>query len=339
MRTAVEEEPKSEYPELVKFRKTDAAIQRMAAEYMPLKISGLDDKFGFAAVHEARMAVKNTRINIEKKRVELKADALAYGRAVDAEAKRLTGMIEPIETHLQIQEDAVVKEKERIKREEEDRKRAEEEAAERVRQAAIQRRIDALVRVECMRNPHDVAYMTDEEFQAVLLQETEKFEERKRVAAIEAEKRKAEEAALAAERARFAEVQRQQDEEAARLRAEAARIAELESARLQAIEIEKAKKEAAEKARIETEQRIAREQEQLKRDADLKAAREKANAEAAEEARLKAESERPWRDRLVAVASEVEAIIVPTCPVRDDVVDVLTRAADRIRAFSIGYDL
>ncbi|MCI0537691.1 MAG: hypothetical protein L0Z50_20955 [Verrucomicrobiales bacterium] len=91
----------SEKPELIQFRKQDAAIAELVAKYGNLRINGLDDKKGFADVHEARMIVKNTRVAIEKKRNELMADALECARKVDEEANRLFAMLEPIESHLE----------------------------------------------------------------------------------------------------------------------------------------------------------------------------------------------------------------------------------------------
>ncbi|MDP2654600.1 MAG: hypothetical protein Q8Q08_11310, partial [Candidatus Omnitrophota bacterium] len=90
---------------------------------------------GFKAVHEARMVVKGHRVAVEKKRKDLKADALAFGKLVDGEAKRITAMLEPIESHLQAEEDKITKELERIK--------AEEEEAERQR---VQDRVDELAK-------------------------------------------------------------------------------------------------------------------------------------------------------------------------------------------------
>ena len=62
-----------ERPELAQFRRQDVAILEMAEQYMGLTINGLDDKEGFATVHEARMTVRNTRVTIEKKRKEREA--------------------------------------------------------------------------------------------------------------------------------------------------------------------------------------------------------------------------------------------------------------------------
>ena len=105
--------------ELKKFSLTDAAIEQMEKEFLPLVVSDVEDKDGYKAVREARLTVKEHRVKVEKTRKELKADSLAFGKAVDGEAKRITTKLESIETHLQEQEDIVAKEFERRKAEEE----------------------------------------------------------------------------------------------------------------------------------------------------------------------------------------------------------------------------
>lgn len=75
---------------LIEFSKSDAAIALMAEKFLPLTLANPTDAKGFGVIHEARMLVKTKRVEIEKRRVELKADALAFGRQVDSEAKRLT---------------------------------------------------------------------------------------------------------------------------------------------------------------------------------------------------------------------------------------------------------
>lgn len=104
--------------ELKKFNITDAAIQRLSDEYLPLKIESIADKKSYREVRKARLDIKSKRVAVENKRKELKADALAFGRAVDNEAKRITALLVPIEEHLSSQEKWVNDEKERIKQEE-----------------------------------------------------------------------------------------------------------------------------------------------------------------------------------------------------------------------------
>lgn len=117
--------------DLQKFNITDTAIAEMREKYLGLKISGLDDKEGLEKVHTARMEVKNKRVNVEKVRKELKEDALKYGRLVDTEAKRITALLAPIESHLEKEEQKIEDEKKKIREEEE--KKAKEKIESRIR--------------------------------------------------------------------------------------------------------------------------------------------------------------------------------------------------------------
>ena len=53
--------------QIVEYDITNAAIEKMKAEYLPLTVQGIDDKAGFEMVHQARMEVKNHRVAVEKK--------------------------------------------------------------------------------------------------------------------------------------------------------------------------------------------------------------------------------------------------------------------------------
>jgi hypothetical protein len=60
---------------------------------------------GIGKVEEAHKAVKRAETEIEKDRVELKSPALEFGRMVDAKAKELQAILDPIEKHLKAQRD------------------------------------------------------------------------------------------------------------------------------------------------------------------------------------------------------------------------------------------
>lgn len=116
--------------ELVKFGEGLPAspsvyLETLAAQYCQLTINGLDDKEGYSIVHKARMDMRDLRVKIEKKRKELKADSIAYGNAVDGEAKRINALIEPIEGYLTEQEKKIDDEKERIRKAKEEERLAE----------------------------------------------------------------------------------------------------------------------------------------------------------------------------------------------------------------------
>lgn len=226
--------------QLATFSPNDAAIAVMAEKYLPLKINGIDDAAGYSLVHKARMDVKAKRCAVETVRKELKADALEYGRKVDAEAKRLTALLTPIEEHLTAEEDAYVAEKERIKN-----------------AARLKAEAEAKAKAEA----EEAARKAQQEAEAAALR-------------AEREKIEAERKAIEAERQRIA--------------------AEQKAARA----------EAAEKARIETEAR-------LQREAIEKAQAEAKRLEAEEEAKRREEALRPDREKLLAVADAVAAVVIP----------------------------
>jgi len=90
--------------ELQKFNLTNAAISELNESYKDLTITSLDDKTGYAQVKNARMFVKNLRVDIDKRRKELTADALKFQRAINNEAKRIIDLIQPLEDRLQSKE-------------------------------------------------------------------------------------------------------------------------------------------------------------------------------------------------------------------------------------------
>lgn len=351
--------------ELIKFPVADAAISELSAKFMPLKVADANDQQGLVAVHEARMTVKNLRVAVEKTRKELKADALAYGNKVDAEAKRLTALLTPIESHLEEQEAIVAREKER--------KRLEEEAR---KQAALQARMDALDACFTFANATQVAGMSDDEF-AVLLGNAQQARAKKLADdAAAAAARKAEEERIAAERAELAKQKAEQEAEAARVRKEqeekaAAERAELDKARKaqeaelkrqrdeqearakairdeqeaeqrrleserHQLELQRAKSEAAEKARVETEQRIARDKAAAEEAERRAKAEEELRLAAIEAARVRAEALRPDREKLLKVADAIHAIDLPAVSdaagaVQQEVMELMETCERKIR--------
>jgi hypothetical protein len=87
--------------------KTDAAIAQVRDEYMELVVTGPNDQDGYKSAEVALKKVVRMRTSVEKKRKELKADSVRYGKAVDGEARRIRELIEPIEEHLKAQCDIV----------------------------------------------------------------------------------------------------------------------------------------------------------------------------------------------------------------------------------------
>lgn len=308
--------------QLVEYHVTDAAIAKMHSDFMSLTVKGLDDKRGLVEVHAARMIVKNTRIDVEKTRKALKADALAWGQKVDAEARRITKLLEPIEDHLTFEEEKITKEKARLEAE---KKRLEEERAQSI--------VNEFAKYGVLMPYAEAMTITDADY-AVKIEsakqswqaEQERIAEEKR----HEETRRQEEAAKAKaeserllqerielERMRAAEEAKRQAEraeaECKRLEQEAILAAEREkiAAERRAIEaermrqehaaaMERAKKEAAEKAEREA---IARAEREAK---EKEEAERKAKAEAERQERLK-----PDKEKMMALADKIESMPLP----------------------------
>lgn len=289
MTTATIHEPETTALKPILYTVTEATIEQQTTKFLALSIKGIDDKKGYEIVRQARMECVHARRAIEKTRQELKSYSLEYGRKVDAEAKRLTQMIEPVEQYLQAQQDGIDAQKKRIEEEARLTRRT-----ERLRQASELCLYDFVVNFE-------VEDMTAEQWAKCL-------EDAKLDAEQEREKREARE-----------ENERRLREENERLAKERKELEEqrAELARQQA-ELKRQQDEAAQKAReaerLERERAdaVAREEQAKQRAAEL-AARE-------EEQRRRNEALKPDREKLLAVADTVALIEVPS--VSDELADV-----------------
>lgn len=289
----------------------DAKIDEMRQRFLPMRIVSNDDA---KQVHAARMVVKNTRVAIEKKRKELKADALTYGNAVDAEAKRLTALLSPIEEHLEREQTEHEAKLEKIK-----------QAAEEARRAKLQARVEQLRAVGSQALPMDVEPMSDEKFAEVLATTTAQWNEAQAQKAIEEERARVAEA----ERRALEESERvRREAEAAEARAELARQQEalrIETERAQAalraqqerIDAENAKRRQEEDDRLEAErikladERRAIESERARQEQVQRAEREKVEAE---DRAKRIAAARPTVEKIQAFAAQLEAVPVPDVP-------------------------
>lgn len=241
------------------------------------KYAGLtaDTKEGYEEVRLAIGHLRTTRTAIEKRRKQLKAGALEYGKRVDAAAHKLTDLIEEIEEPLRAKKEAVDKVEEDARRAAEDAERVAAEAeAKRMREAEEARIAFERAKLEAQRMEFQEAQRKADEERKV--RDDADRVERERVAA---EQRQAQ-SKLDAERAEFEAQQR-----AMREKEEAAARAQKE--REEAARKEQEAKEQAERDRIAAEQR---------------AVEEKARAEA-ESARR--EAMKPDVEKLVAWAGAV----------------------------------
>lgn len=102
--------------ELITFNITDNAIAELSQQYSGL-IAVFGDTKAEKELREAISVIRYYRVQIEHRRKELKADALEYGRKVDAEAKRITDSFLKIEEPLKANKEKIDAERERIKEE------------------------------------------------------------------------------------------------------------------------------------------------------------------------------------------------------------------------------
>jgi DNA-directed RNA polymerase delta subunit len=165
---------------------------------------------GIARVTECRIAAKKARCAVTNRQKELTEGAKKYQNDVIGAAKKIIGQIEPVETYLEGEE----AKHQRIL--DEERKKEEAKKA-----AILQERCDRLAKAGCAAgNLIALGNMTDELFEWHLKDQAEKAEaarierekveaERRRVAAEEEERRRAEQA----ERARVAEETRLKQQE------------------------------------------------------------------------------------------------------------------------------
>jgi len=183
----------TEETRVVKFNITEAAIAKMAEQFLPLKINGIDDTVGYATVEAARLKVKRDRCDVEAMRKDLKADALKWGRYVDSEAARVTGLLEPIESHLKAEQDRIDAEKEKLRLAEEEKARQH-----------LQSRLSTLSHYDCY--PTDTVWLvglSDDEFEEHVKTARYAFETKKAAEEAEIAKKRAEKEAQEAEKAKL----------------------------------------------------------------------------------------------------------------------------------------
>ncbi len=206
--------------QFAKLTLTETAIAELVEASKSLKIDGITDTEGYTTVRTARMKFVKVRTTIEATRKELKAPSVTYGKAVDAEARRLTALGAPTEAHLLGQQQAVDDEKKRILEEARRKAEAEEQARVEAEEAEKQRLADEeAARVKAIQNAENerlrVARADLERDRAELDEEKARLDEQARVARAVEEK-----AALARSQAAAVEAVRLRDEAAARRREE-----------------------------------------------------------------------------------------------------------------------
>ena len=253
-----------------------------------------EDQFDLMAdARTKRLALKNIRVDVEKKRKELKENSLRTGRAIDSVAKYVKDTIEPAEDYLELQE-----------------KFGEIKAAEKAAKIKLDR-IEKLMKYTDDISLYNLDGMSDEQFESLLAgiksQHEAKLADEKRI----------EDERIAQEKANIAEQERirtenetlRKEAEAKEIEREIERKAEADKqAKIQAVadrermaaQVE-LDKERVKRETIEAEQRARDE-------ADKKAQIEKDDAE--RQALLS-----PDKDKLITFAQAIDTIRLTKLPV------------------------
>jgi len=100
---------------VAKFNITDHYLGEIKRKYGSLKITGPEDKANYELAVAGISELRTLRNRVEDKRKELKEFSLTYGRAVDAEAKRITESIVSAEENLRKERQRIDDEKEAIR--------------------------------------------------------------------------------------------------------------------------------------------------------------------------------------------------------------------------------
>ena len=248
---------------------TEDDLKALAAK--TTDITAITNADGRQQVHAARMALKNERIDIQKRSKEARDDATKFSKAVIAEENRLIGLISPEEERLQKLQDAW------------------DEAIESEKQAKIaaeqKRVVDLQERVAELRGNQLLSAASDPDLIAEHIEDIEK-------SVVDESFQEFQELAAEAKAAGVARLNELHVAAVARVAEEARLKGEREE--LTKLRAEQAKRDAEDRARLAEEERKARlerEAEAARQAAELKAAREKQATEAAEERRRIAEEE------------------------------------------------
>lgn len=281
--------------EIIAYDVNEEQIAMLAREFAGVTF---DTPKSYEQGRRAIARCRELRVAVEKRRKELKAESLEYGRKVDAVAKRYTEALESIEAPMLAAKAVVDAEKERVKREAELAERARIEAELQAKREAEEAKLRAEREAEEQRIAEERRKLDEE--RAQLEAERQKREETDRVARAKADaEAKAERDQIAAERARL-------DEERAEIERRRVESDRAEAERQATIRAEQEAKERAERLAIEAK---AREAERLEAERRIH--------EEEDKARARVEALRPDAEKLAAYASALVAVERPTLATED----------------------
>lgn len=282
--------------QIAEYSVTEAALAELRGQYVCVVFDVSNGK-GMQAAKDVRAVLRGHRVNLEKKRVELKAPALEHCRFIDTEAKRIAAELSALEDPI---DEQIKAEEARKEAEKAERKRKEDE-----RVAAVRAKIDAIrnLPLDCVGKglaDIDQAIADAEAFsinefagaeqleagavKASTLSKLRTVRDLEEAAQGERERLAAERAELDRQKAAQEALQREHDRIAAERRAEEDRAAQAERERLAAVaeaeRAERARVDADEHAKLKAEQdRVRAEQARIDEEKAAPVARKRAAAE------------------------------------------------------------
>lgn len=251
--------------QLVTYNVSEQVIAELQSKANILEIKSIDDRENYNLVDSTRKEAKRLKIEIENRRKELKADALAFGRLVDSEAARFSKPLEEIEDILTAKQKKIDDEKARIKLEKEQLEK-------------LPNRKLLLAEFESMPSDEEIKVLSDIDFQELIQKLVAD-----RQAKIQAEQEK-ERLRLIQEKI---ELEQKLEAERMKIKADQDKLLEAERAKQREMDrIENEKKEAerkkeedrlrAERQKLDEERKAFELEQEIKKQKELQAEQEKA---------------------------------------------------------------
>jgi hypothetical protein len=293
-----------------------------------------NDKEGYRLATRGIGDLRTLRVNVEKRRKELKKDALEYGRNVDKTAKSITGRIvaleDPMKAAKQVVDDAKRLEKERKEREEQERIdkirgmiAVIEDAPNLPWNATLEDARDKMSEVVDTEILEDVFQEYTEEATLIKARTSEKLfeiikakEEEARLAfeqRIEQERiakeQEAERKRLQAEREAMAEQRRKEEEKAQQIRNEEIKKVQAQQEELRRKEAELAEQQRKIELKAEKERaELAEQQRKIDEANELKRIEEEKKAAEKEKRRIKRENEKIQKEQRQSMVNYINEL-------------------------------
>lgn len=186
--------------DIKEYSKIESELLSLKDESKDLSIKGIEDKEWYKKVHSAKMKLTRKRTEIDRIWDEMRAEAIAYNKAVRDTKKGLISIISPEEERLVLEMGKIDKEKEEIAQKE-------KEAKDKINKI----RFSNLDEIECRYSEFEISTMSNNEFDKYFETEAIKYEkiikEREEKAKKEQEEKEKEEKKREEERKKIEEEQ------------------------------------------------------------------------------------------------------------------------------------